>query len=508
MVSLPPLPEDIAMVLRGGIAAKELEQKRLLAEWRALQGCVDADCPPPTFEGVSLGDATATQDDAAESAAGHCALLSSFGRRAPVASVDVSSEGVAFSASWDGRLHLFDLANWCDVLEMTVAPSEAGGSEGSRSALAARPTGAAACCGPPIRSGAREAALVDVACVPFAPQIFGIAIGCEIQLWSQPVADVADGRPMRIVSLRQEGVVNGLRFHAQRGLAASIGDGSAATIWEVDEGSAVCSLDCRAGPLTGLCFAGAREFYEHTVAFSGLDGRVHVWDIRRPRQLHCISCPSELTCIECHEGTHLLSAADVNGRIWLWDLRMWKELRVLSVPAQPGGRSRAHARSLAQSPCGGYMAAGCVDGEVLVFDLRRKCRAWRLLHHSDTVGALAWGGGNTWSSSSEFLACASLDGTWSCWSLGGAGTTAVCSPSATWTASRRSYSAPRTTTASSWSGCTSRVSASKSRTTLAVLLFIGPPIAATGRRCSGCFRDPRASSTATTRAPLLSTGPP
>jgi WD40 repeat protein len=108
----------------------------------------------------------------------------------------------------------------------------------------------------------------------------------------------------------------------------------------------------------------------------------------------------------------LLAVGFADGLIRTWDLRTWRELATLPTRFLVKG----HVTSLSASPCGSFLAAGCMDGEVLVFDLHRGCRSFLISHHDDAV-TVAWGS-ISWATP-HCLACASLDSRWSYWAHGG-----------------------------------------------------------------------------------------
>jgi len=346
-------------------------------------------------------------------------LLSSFPRAAPVAGIAVNSEEVVVAASWDGRAQLFDFGRWCECGELDPGVEDAGlgphrGTCGSTSS----PAGCAKKSAVVPRGhrnkigGGDDSVLVDVACLPCDPQFFGVAAGREVQLWRH-----VDRKLSRQAALRHSAVVGRLHFHEVAGMVGSVSDDGVATLWDTAECCALRKMDCATRP-TSLRFAGGGGQYQFSMVIGGLDGLIQIWDIRRASQpQHSLAEPSASICVDCHASSHLLAAGNLGGELHVWDMRTWRVLKTVNLRAHLG--SRAAPRSIAVSPCGSFLATGCVDGELVVFDIQRQYQAFKVLHHGDAVNALAWGGPVTWATAQHFLAAASLDGTWSCWTHGG-----------------------------------------------------------------------------------------
>lgn len=419
MAPPPPPPsyagraEDTTALLRASITGKEAEQKRLLAEVETLRKYVEGlakaggSASSPTYEGCSELVAGAEGPSDTE----RFLMLSSFPRPSPVAGIAVSSkEGgeVVVAASWDGRAQFFDLARWCECGELDVNAAADGRPSGSSSKK-----GASANKGHRNKIGGSDdpTALVDAACWRRDPQIVGVASGRDVQLWRQ-----SERKVTRQAAMRHSAMVARLNFHENIGMVGSISDDGAATLWDIADGSSLRKWELGTRP-TCLRFAGGADKYQYSLVTGGLGGSVRVWDIRTPSQTHSLPEPSSSICVACHASSHLLAAGCLGGEVSTWDMRTWRALKTVSLRGQFG--PRASPRSMAVSPCGSFLAAGCVDGELVIFDIQRQYRAFKVQHHGDAVNALAWGGPVSWARTRHFLAAASLDGTWSCWTHGG-----------------------------------------------------------------------------------------
>mmetsp|Transcript_37168 Transcript_37168/g.104874 ORF Transcript_37168/g.104874 Transcript_37168/m.104874 type:complete len:413 (+) Transcript_37168:144-1382(+) len=383
--------EDTAALLRARIASESAEQRRLLAELERLRceagGAADAGVPvaalPAGCSDPILADGQAEPE--------RFVLLAAFHHCAPVAGVAVNAQDAVATAAWDGHASLFDLPLWRDLGHVS-AVMESGAAPGSRSGGV----------------GFADTALSAVAFMPGAPEMLGLAAAAGVQL-----LQVADGKPTWRACLRHAAPVSSIDFHSVQDLLGSAGDDGQTLLWDVMEQRVLRALPSGGAELTGCRFLGGGELCQFLVATSGLDGGIHVWDIRRPARVRSLEGPDAATCLDCHERSHVLATGRSDGSVGTMDLRTWQELHSLDVRAHTG--PDAYARSLAVSPCGTFLAVGCMDGELLVCDVGRDSRTFKIPHHRDCVSALAWGGRTGWAAAPQFLACASLDGSWSCW---------------------------------------------------------------------------------------------
>lgn len=382
--------EDSAALLRARLAGVEAERRQLLLELERLRQ--KAGAPPAAGAAPGLGPAGYSEPLVLAGADGRegspdperFVLIVSFEHCAPVAGITVNSESIVAAAAWDGHVPFFDLPHWHDLGRLDIA-----GDGGA---------------GP-----AEEEAFVAAAFIPNAPRFLGLAAGQGVQLWRQE-----RGQSTRVAALSHGAPVSSLDFHALQALLGSAGDDGRVLLWDAQSQQLLRTLPLGSAELSACRFPGGSGFYEYLVAASGLDGNVHVWDIRRPSEVRRMRGTDAGMCLTSHPGSHLLAVGSLDGLVSTWDSRTWSVWNRLDVRSQLGSQ-RAHPRSLAASPCGAFLAAGCEDGELLIFDLQRQSYMFRVLHHSDAVTGLAWGGRTDWVDAPHFVACASLDGSWSCW---------------------------------------------------------------------------------------------
>ncbi|CAK0819124.1 unnamed protein product, partial [Prorocentrum cordatum] len=372
--------EDNAALLDGRISAQHTETRLLLAQYEDLR----------QHDAVTLEALPAGCSEPADAAAGaepeRFTLLASFQHSAPIAAVAVSTDDVVATASWDGLATFFDIPRWHDSGRFDVA-SSSGVTNGM------------------------DTALVAAGFVPTSPEVIGVAAACQVQLWHLDAGNFS--KQAVLEKSQSSALISSMCFHPSQQCLVTTADDGVSRMWDICENCILRELQCSNSQLTGCSFLGDGDLYELLLVVSCLNTGACVWDVRRPQCVHTMEVSSGVACVTCNPDAHLICAGRLDGAIDLWDTRMWKEQRTLETRQLAGPKARP--RSLAFSPEGALLAAGCLDGELLVFDVTRQQRAFKVLHHSDAVCSLSWGGPVAWAGAPGFLACGSLDGSWSCW---------------------------------------------------------------------------------------------
>lgn len=392
--------DDQAALCRARIAAAERERAQLLDEQKQLQQFLDgfgeiaADFPACSTA-VSHGNVAQQAADSVL-AEEQFVLLHAERMSAPVADVSTNAQGIVAAATWDGNVPLFDLSRCREVGRLEVG-SEVGSELGSaRAATAAAFT-----------SGT-------------SPALLCLAVGSDVQLWRY---DCEAAARQLVETLPHLAPITTLDSHASQSLLASAADDGQALLWSVDEQRRVLrALRGSSSELSACRFLGGSDFFQFGVATAGMDGTSRVWDMRRPVELRQLQGPtsSAATAVDAAPEDFLLCTGYGNGEIVLWDMRTWRELRRLDLkPHIAGSGSPAYCRSLAVARRGAFLAAGGLGGELLIFDLKRRCTVHKALHHQDSIASLVWGGEVSWADASDTLICGSLDGSFTCWAHGG-----------------------------------------------------------------------------------------
>ncbi|WP_244366376.1 nSTAND1 domain-containing NTPase [Micromonospora echinofusca] len=176
----------------------------------------------------------------------------------------------------------------------------------------------------------------------------------------------------------------------QRVISGS-GDGTART-WAVQpRGAEHRLLAGHEGPITAVALDRTAR-----IVTAGVDGTVRLWhqdgtDVVAPG-------PEPVVALACSPTADVLAVALRDGSIHL--IRDDGDMRL-----------DGEAESLAWSPDGSRLAAGCKDNTIRVWDLRARSTAGVLRGHADWVGALAW------SPSGRYLASGSDDRTVRIWDI-------------------------------------------------------------------------------------------
>jgi len=393
MTSLARQAEDEQEILQARIQAKKDVRKALGLEQQRLERLLQEDA-----NAVDVHAACSELLVGTEAFISHdverFVLMASFPHPAPIASVAVSSSDIVAFASWDGRVSFFDLARWLAVGQINTAV-------GANSLVGANRW----------PDDISEQAIVCVEFMPNSPNLLGLAVAQQVQMWD------VEGNGIRQAAFQHGAPINDIDFHEEQSLLASAADDGRLLIWDVGMSTAVPLRTCctASAELSACRFLGGAPPYELLVATSGLDGATHVWDLRQPHQIWSVRSEASARCLDCRASSHHLTIGGVDGQITLWDIRRFQELSHFDVRVPLGTQS--HPRSLSFSPCGASLSVGCVGGELLMLDIKEPSHYRRALHHRDTLAGLAWSSNALeWSAArGQYLVCASLDGSWSCW---------------------------------------------------------------------------------------------
>ncbi|KWV33310.1 MULTISPECIES: nSTAND1 domain-containing NTPase [Micromonospora] len=215
------------------------------------------------------------------------------------------------------------------------------------------------------------------------------------------VLATGDGN-IHVWDVRRLREVAALRGHAQvawsvalspdgRRVASGSGDGTA-RIWTIQpRGAEQQVLTGHEGPVTALVLDRTAR-----IVTGGADGTVRVW---QPDGTAVVSSWSEpVVALACSPTADTLAVALRDGAVHL-------------IGTDDDVRLDGEAESLAWSPDGSRLAAGCKDNSVRVWDIHTRSSAGVLRGHADWVSALAW------SPSGRYLASGSDDRTVRVWDI-------------------------------------------------------------------------------------------
>jgi WD40 repeat protein len=146
-----------------------------------------------------------------------------------------------------------------------------------------------------------------------------------------------------------------------------------------------------------------------TLASAGDDKTVKVWDIHSRAMRAEIKHPAAVRALAVSDK--LLASADESGRVKLSDLSTIREVATLSRPPAQSTDQSAAILSVAFSPDGKMLAAGCNDGLVIVWEVPSGAVVKSLPDHQKAVNSVAF------SPDGNLLASGSDDSTIRLWDL-------------------------------------------------------------------------------------------
>ncbi|MEU5908841.1 WD40 repeat domain-containing protein [Micromonospora sp. NPDC047467] len=176
-----------------------------------------------------------------------------------------------------------------------------------------------------------------------------------------------------------------------RRVLSGSGDGTA-RLWTIQpHGAEHRLLAGHDGPVTALALDRTGR-----IVTGGADGTVRTW--QPDGTAGVTTWPEPVVALACSPTADVLAVALRDGSVHL-------------IGADGNVRFGAEVESLAWSPDGSRLAAGCKDNAVRVWDVRTGSSAGVLRGHADWVGALAW------SPSGRYLASGSDDRTVHVWDI-------------------------------------------------------------------------------------------
>ncbi|MET8090775.1 AAA family ATPase [Micromonospora sp. NPDC005220] len=169
------------------------------------------------------------------------------------------------------------------------------------------------------------------------------------------------------------------------------GDGTA-RLWTIQpRGAEQRLLAGHDGPVTALALDRTAK-----IVTGGADGTVRIWQPDGTADV--MALPEPVLSVACSPTADLIAVVVRDGSIHL-------------IGTDSDVQIGAEAESLAWSPDGSRLAAGCKDNSVRVWDVRTSSSAGVLRGHADWVGTLAW------SPSGRYLASGSDDRTVRVWDI-------------------------------------------------------------------------------------------
>jgi WD40 repeat protein/serine/threonine protein kinase len=131
-------------------------------------------------------------------------------------------------------------------------------------------------------------------------------------------------------------------------------------------------------PVTGVVVCG-----DGTVASSGQDRTVKVWETGKSKPSRTITVPAQVNGLSADRQNHRLAAACSDGVVRLWDRESGREVAALAASSDP-------VTSVAFGDGGRLLAAGGKDGSVRLWDLASRTAKVIGTEHTGAVVGLAF----------------------------------------------------------------------------------------------------------------------
>lgn len=181
--------------------------------------------------------------------------------------------------------------------------------------------------------------------------------------------------------------VNGIDFHPIQHVMCTTSDDCKALIWDFQGGAVLRTLEYHTRQVYGTTFLGAENQY--LVATSCFDQKTRIFDMREKQvvaQLHMHS--DEVVGIDYSSNLRYLATGSDDGLIKVSDSRHWRLQQTIDTRKVVPDNE---VKRVAFSADGGFLAAACSSGRVLVYDMKDASLHASLDGHSDCVFDVTWG---------------------------------------------------------------------------------------------------------------------
>ena len=163
-------------------------------------------------------------------------------------------------------------------------------------------------------------------------------------------------------------------------------------VWRTSTHSCLASLSGPTKPVTAVAFSPSPNSSEASENVVGGDasGVLRVWDLSRQQEtrLYDTSChKARVTRLDYHPFGDFFCSTSLDGNVKVWDLR--KKTCLQTYKYQEGKEAgRPEVNFVKFSPDGRMVASGNADGTVILWDLTKGKRLHKITHHKDTVTSI------------------------------------------------------------------------------------------------------------------------
>lgn len=162
--------------------------------------------------------------------------------------------------------------------------------------------------------------------------------------------------------------------------------GGKLTIWEIDSGDVIASLNRHRHTVRSLVALGNKSL----IAASDNGGNIFIWDLTHKRVTDRFAGHTgAVIALASSPKRKWLASGGHDGRVMIWDLGAEGSSRVLAS-------NLGRIDTLAISPNGSFIAAGTVRGDVHVIDTKSGSVRWKLNELGGLVKAVAFSPDGRW----------------------------------------------------------------------------------------------------------------
>lgn len=186
--------------------------------------------------------------------------------------------------------------------------------------------------------------------------------------------------------------VNDISFHPAQHIMATVSNDRSCIVWDIEETKVLRTLGQQ--PQTSYCCTFLGHENEFMLATGCCDEHVRIFDLRTKEVVASFKEHSgQVIGLDYSSPKRLLASGSRDGTICTWDARAgWKLRPKMDINVGKNGwQTRNEVKRVAFSPNGAMIAAGSVNGKLLVHDVESGEQLASLDNHVDTVFGVAWG---------------------------------------------------------------------------------------------------------------------
>jgi WD40 repeat protein len=174
--------------------------------------------------------------------------------------------------------------------------------------------------------------------------------------------------------------------------------------WNLELQKILKTLSGRFSGHSQAVIAIALDCKTNTLISAGADNLLKIWDLDRGKEIQEIACRSaNITCLTFNESKGYFCNGGLERQLRIREINTGQVIRSL--------RSDSEVFALAFSPNGKFLAAGQINGQIIICNVETGARYHTLIGHQDRISAL------TFSADNQTLISGSWDGKIKLWNV-------------------------------------------------------------------------------------------